>query len=90
MSSFDAIYEVTGDSLEWTIGPIDDSNASGSFEFEAQADDEAEFFPMSVKFDMSKTFVEVDVLNAKLQEMAGEEVDFEKVIKAHSDGFSIE
>src|SRR5205823_1146619 len=51
VSSFDAIYEVTGDSLEWNIGPIDADNASGSFEFEAQADDEAEFFPMGVRFE---------------------------------------
>jgi coatomer subunit delta len=89
VSSFDAMYEVTGDSLEWTIGAIDDSNATGSFEFEAQAEDEAEFFPMSVKFDMSRAFVEVDVLSAKLLEM-NEEVNFEKAVKSHSDGFLIE
>ena len=61
VSSFDAMYEVTGDSLEWTIGPVDDSNPSGSFEFEAQAEDEAEFFPMKVKFKKSKPFVDVGV-----------------------------
>ena len=61
VSSFDAIYEVSGDSLEWTIGSVDSSNSNGSFEFEAQADDEAEFFPMSVHFSKSKPFVEVDV-----------------------------
>lgn len=61
VSSFDAMYEVSGDSLEWTIGPVDESNASGSFEFEAQADDEGEFFPMKVSFAKSKPFVDVDV-----------------------------
>ena len=61
VSSFDAVYEVSGDSLDWTIGSIDDSNATGSFEFEAQAEDEAEFFPMSVRFSKSKPFVDVDV-----------------------------
>ena len=61
ISSFDAQYEVSGDSLEWTIGTVDDSNSNGAFEFEAQADDEAEFFPMNVRFSKSKPFVDVDV-----------------------------
>lgn len=61
ISSFDAVYEVSGDSLEWTIGTVDESNATGAFEFEAQAEDEAEFFPMSVRFSKSKPFVDVDV-----------------------------
>lgn len=89
VSSFDAIYEVTGDSLEWNIGPIDADNPSGSFEFEAQADDESEFFPMSVRFEMSRPFVEVDVRSAKLLEM-DEEVDFNKIVKSISEGFVIE
>jgi hypothetical protein len=61
VSSFDATYEVSGDSLEWTIGLVDDTNASGSFEFEAQAGDENEFFPMQVKFGKTKPFIDVDV-----------------------------
>jgi coatomer subunit delta len=61
VSSFDAIYEVSGDSLEWKIGPVDPENSSGSFEFEAQTDDESEFFPMKVTFTKSKPFVDVDV-----------------------------
>lgn len=61
VSSFDANYEVSGDTLEWTIGTVDDSNATGSFEFEAQAEDEAEFFPMDVRFSKSKPFIDVDV-----------------------------
>ena len=61
VSSFDAMYEVSGDSLEWTIGPVDESNATGSFEFEAQAEDEGEFFPMKVRFTKSKPLVEIDV-----------------------------
>ena len=60
ISSFDAVYEVSGDSLEWTIGTVE-SNATGAFEFEVQAEDEAEFFPMSVRFSKSKPFVDVDV-----------------------------
>lgn len=61
ISSFDAQYEVSGDSLEWTIGTVDESNSSGAFEFEAQAEDEAEFFPMSVRFSKSKPLIDVDV-----------------------------
>ena len=69
ISSFDAVYEVSGDSLEWTIGMVDGSNATGAFEFEAQAEDEAEFFPMSVRFSKSKPFVDVDVGPIRLQSM---------------------
>lgn len=61
VSSFDAVYEVSGDSLEWSIGTVSEENASGSFEFEAQTDDENEFFPMQVRFSKSLPFVEVDV-----------------------------
>lgn len=61
VSSFDANYKISGDSLEWVIGTIDESNATGNFDFEAQAEDEAEFFPMSVRFTKDKPFVDVDV-----------------------------
>lgn len=61
VSSFDAVYEVSGDSLDWTIGTIDETNETGSFEFEAQAEDEAEFFPMTVRFSKTTPFVDVDV-----------------------------
>jgi hypothetical protein len=89
VSSFDAMYQVAGDSLEWTVGTIDADNATGSFEFEAQTDDDSEFFPITVGFEMTRPFVDVDVLGARLLEM-DEEVDFEKVIKANAEGFSIE
>ena len=61
VASFDAIYEVSGDSLEWKIGPVDASNSSGSFEFEAQTEDDAEFFPMRVSFARARPMVDVDV-----------------------------
>lgn len=61
VSSFDAAYEVSGDSLEWSIGTVSDENPTGAFEFEAQADDENEFFPMQVRFSKSSPFVDVDV-----------------------------
>jgi hypothetical protein len=61
VSSFDAVYEVSGDSVDWTIGSVDEENSSGSFEFEAQASDDSEFFPMTVNFSKTNPFVEVDV-----------------------------
>jgi hypothetical protein len=61
VGSFDAVYEVSGDSIEWNIGAIDESNSSGSFEFEAQAGSDSEFFPMRVRFSKSTPFVDVDV-----------------------------
>lgn len=61
VSSFDAVYEVSGDSIEWNIGAVDDANSSGSFEFEAQAGSDSEFFPMKVRFTKSTPFVDIDV-----------------------------
>lgn len=61
VSSLDANYEVSGDSLEWTIGSVDESNPNGAFEFEAQTDDENEFFPMHIRFSKTAPFVDVDV-----------------------------
>ncbi|TVY52034.1 Coatomer subunit delta, partial [Lachnellula cervina] len=89
VSSFDATYEVSGDSLEWTIGLVDDDNATGSFEFEAQAGDENEFFPMQVKFGKTKPFIDVDVTDVTLLEM-DESVTFSKDIKSVADSYVIE
>lgn len=61
VSSFDAVYEVAGDSIEWNIGAIDKDTPTGSFEFEGQASTDAEFFPMSVRFSKNQPFVDVDV-----------------------------
>ena len=66
VSSFDATYDVSGDSLEWTIGTVNEDNPNGSFEFEAQADDENEFFPMQVRFSKTTPFVDVDVSSSLL------------------------
>lgn len=61
VSSFDATYDVMGDMVEWTIGNVDEDNSTGSFEFEAEADDENEFFPMTVRFQKTSPYVDVDV-----------------------------
>lgn len=63
VSSFDAAYEVSGDALEWNIGTVDDENPSGSFEFEAESNDENDFFPMNVRFSKATPYVDVDVSN---------------------------
>ncbi|RMZ88545.1 hypothetical protein DV736_g4233, partial [Chaetothyriales sp. CBS 134916] len=89
VSSLDSDYQVGADTLEWSIGTVDESNASGSFEFEATTDDESEFFPMSVQFDLANPFVGVDVISATLIE-EGEEMNFEKTVRSTSDGFLIE
>ncbi|KFY36779.1 hypothetical protein V494_04975 [Pseudogymnoascus sp. VKM F-4513 (FW-928)] len=89
VSSFDATYEVSGDSLEWTIGMVDDDNASGSFEFEAQAHDENEFFPMHIRFSKTTPYVDVDVTAVSLVEM-DEEVTFSKEIKSLTESYVIE
>jgi len=61
VSSLDVTYDMGADTLEWMIGDVDESNGSGSFEFEAETADENEFFPMSVRFSKSAPFVDVDV-----------------------------
>ncbi|KAG9666895.1 hypothetical protein KCU99_g9369, partial [Aureobasidium melanogenum] len=88
VSSFDAVYEVSGDSIDWTIGDVDDANATGSFEFEAQAESEAEFFPMSVRFSKTRPYVEVDVSSVTLLNM-GQDISFSKDIKSTADGYMV-
>jgi coatomer subunit delta len=61
VSSFDANYEVSGDCLKWVIGTIDELSATGNFDFEAQAEDETEFFPMSVQFTKDNPLIDLDV-----------------------------
>nr|POE73072.1 coatomer subunit delta [Quercus suber] len=88
VSSFDAVYEVSGDSLDWTIGDVDSSNGSGSFEFEAQAESESEFFPMSVRFAKTRPFVEVDVGSVTLVN-EGQDVGFGKEVRSVTESYTI-
>ncbi|KAF7117377.1 hypothetical protein CNMCM5793_006279 [Aspergillus hiratsukae] len=91
VSSFDAVYEVSGDSLDWNIGTVDETNASGSFEFESAGDgDENEFFPMNVRFSKANPFVEVDVTDVSLLEMEGESTGFSKDVRSIAEGYVIE
>ncbi|TIA36190.1 hypothetical protein D6C83_06644 [Aureobasidium pullulans] len=70
------------------IGDVDDTNATGSFEFEAQAESEAEFFPMSVRFAKTRPYVDVDVSSVTLLNM-GQDVSFSKDIKSVADGYLV-
>jgi len=47
--------------LEWNVGAVDDENPNGSFEFEAESGDENDFFPMTVRFNKTTPYVDVDV-----------------------------
>jgi hypothetical protein len=88
VSSFDAVYEVSGDSIDWTIGDVDESNGSGSFEFEAQASSEEEFFPMQIRFARSTPWVEIDVGSVSLINL-GQDLGFSKDIRSVAEGYQI-
>ena len=89
VSSFDATYEVSGDSIDWTIGDVDDANnSSGSFEFEAQAGSEAEFFPMQVRFAKTRPWVDVDVQGVELVS-EGVGVGWSKDVRSVGEGYVI-
>jgi hypothetical protein len=88
VSSFDAVYEVSGDSLEWNIGTVDEENSSGSFEFEAQAESEADFFPMRVHFNKTNSYVDVGVTAVTLLSM-NQEINFSKDVKSGADVYEI-
>ncbi|KAF2442902.1 hypothetical protein P171DRAFT_416146 [Karstenula rhodostoma CBS 690.94] len=88
VSSFDAVYEVSGDSLEWNIGTVDEEHSSGSFEFEAQAEGEAEFFPMRVRFNKTTPFVDVSVASVTLLSM-NQDINFTTDIKSSADVYEI-
>ncbi|KAL6707475.1 coatomer subunit delta [Coniothyrium glycines] len=88
VSSFDAVYEVSGDSLEWNIGAVDEANSSGSFEFEAQAGSDAEFFPMRVRFAKSTPYVDVDVSTVTLLSM-NQDISFSKDVKSVAEVYEI-
>lgn len=88
VSSFDAVYEVSGDSIDWTIGDVDEGNSSGSFEFEAQAQSEGEFFPMQIKFAKSRPWVDVDVGGVVLLGL-GQEVGFSKDVRSVAENYVV-
>ncbi|EEY22604.1 coatomer subunit delta [Verticillium alfalfae VaMs.102] len=89
VSSFDAAYDVSGDTVEWNIGSVTDENPSGSFEFEAETNDENDFFPMTVRFSKTTPYVDVDVTTVSLLD-ENEDVTFSKEIKSVADNFVIE
>lgn len=88
VSSFDAVYDVSGDSIEWNIGAVDEANSSGTFEFEAQAATDSEFFPMRVRFTKTTPFVDIDVSSVTLLSM-NQDISFSKDVKSHADIYEI-
>ena len=96
VSSFDSIYAVSGDSLEWNIGAIDlAENPNGSFEFEAAVDEAADeegegnaFFPMSVRFAKARPFVGVEVGSVVLVG-EGEGVPFSKDMRCVAEKYEV-
>ncbi|KAF2485757.1 hypothetical protein BDY17DRAFT_294189 [Neohortaea acidophila] len=88
VSSFDAVYEVSGDSIDWKIGDIDDTNATGSFEFEGQADSEGDFFPMQVRFSKTRPWVDIDVGAVQLLNMK-EDLSFGKDVRSVAESYLI-
>ncbi|KAF4547551.1 Coatomer subunit delta-like protein [Elsinoe fawcettii] len=88
VSSFDAVYEVSGDAIDWNIGEVSESNSSGSFEFEAQAESESEFFPMNIRFAKSQPFVDIDVSHVSLFNL-DQEVPFAKDIRSVGESYLV-
>jgi len=88
VSSFDAVYEVSGDSIDWTVGDVDANNSSGSFEFEAQAGSESEFFPMQVRFSKTRPWVDIDVGGVELI-AEGQGVGFSKDVRSVGENYVI-
>ncbi|KAA8914607.1 coatomer subunit delta [Sphaerosporella brunnea] len=88
VSSMDETYEVAGDSLDWTLPVVNEENATGAFEFEAEAEEESEFFPMKVGFRMEKPVVDVAVNDITLVE-SSESVEFSKEVKSVADNYII-
>ncbi|KAK4989016.1 coatomer subunit delta [Elasticomyces elasticus] len=88
ISSFDAVYEVSGDSVDWTIGDVDESNRTGSFEFEAQAESSEDFFPMSARFSKPTPFINVDVSTVTLFGM-NEDVSFSKDVRSVAETYQV-
>jgi len=88
VASFDAVYEVSGDSIDWTIGDVDESNGSGSFEFEAQGSSESEFFPMQIRFSKSTPWVDIDVRSVSLVNM-GQDLGFSKDVRSVAESYQV-
>ena len=67
---------------------MEDSNPSGSFEFEAEAGSEDDFFPISVRFTKSQPWVDIDVSSVELLN-EGQDVGFAKEIRSVAESYTI-
>lgn len=61
VTSNDTAHDIHDNTIIWNIGSVSADNSTGSFEFEAHADSEGEFFPMDIGFTKSRPYVDVDV-----------------------------
>lgn len=61
VNSMDQLHDITAKSIDWTLPFVGEENSTGSFEFEAEGDEEADFFPMTVKFYKDRPVVRVNV-----------------------------
>ncbi|KAK9471215.1 uncharacterized protein V1510DRAFT_381439 [Dipodascopsis tothii] len=90
VNSDDATYEFEDGRLEWHLGELshDLGNASGSFDFSAEGDDENAFFPMGVVYQKVKPFAPVSVRAVTMAE-SGEDVPFNTGTHVSVDAFTI-
>ncbi|KAK6353054.1 hypothetical protein TWF696_005045 [Orbilia brochopaga] len=88
VSSFDADFTITSSEIVWKIGTISEDSNSGSFEFEATADSDSDFFPMSASFSKATPFINVDVSSVTLTEM-NEAVEYVKKIVSRTEKYVI-
>ncbi|KAA8906691.1 hypothetical protein TRICI_005114 [Trichomonascus ciferrii] len=89
------VWDQYDDHLEWVIPEIqpNSDNASGAFEFTAEADSEDDFFPMDVSFsieDSLSSFGQVDVLDVVSAANDTESLPFEKKISLVTENYVIE
>ncbi|KAF3913852.1 hypothetical protein ABW21_db0202852 [Orbilia brochopaga] len=88
VSSFDADFTITGSEVVWKIGTVNEDSNSGSFEFEATADSESDFFPMSASFSKATPFINVDISSVTLTEM-NEAVEYVKKVVSRTEKYVI-
>lgn len=88
ISSQDVNYDISEDSIEWSVGWVDELHPTGSFEFESQAGDENDFFPMQVKFANTKPYIDFQVKEIIILE-TNEAIDFSTEVKSITDSYVI-
>ena len=47
--------------MEWSIDEVTEESPSGGLEFQVKAEEEGDFFPTSVEFESTETFLKTNV-----------------------------